>query len=229
MPTSYWWRLRLECRWLSVVGGFELGGWDVAEDAVQPAVVVPVDPFHRRVLDVVDRLRGVRPEWTVPADDLGLEQADSRLSQRIIVGVTDAADRRCDTLEGQGLGERDRRILRSGVAMMNESFADLAALVIAAPERHLQCGGHHSRVLYLSGVPADDRPGKAVDHECDVDETRPRAAVGEVGDPFPVRGRRGEGPVEQVGCASAALVGGDRGAVFASSDQPAPALVASGG
>src|SRR3954453_8075704 len=111
MPTSYWWRLRLECRWLSVVGGFELGGWDVAEDAVQPAVVVPVDPFHRRVLDVIDRLRRVRPERATLADHLGLEQADSRLGQRIIIGVTDAADRRCDTLEGESLGERNRRIL----------------------------------------------------------------------------------------------------------------------
>ena len=76
---------------MSVVGGFELGGWDVAEDAVQPAVVVPVDPFHRRVLDVIDRLRRVRPERTALADHLGLEQADSRLGQRIIIGVTDAA------------------------------------------------------------------------------------------------------------------------------------------
>src|SRR3954453_12492765 len=178
MPTSYWWRLRLECRWLSVVGGFELGGWDVAEDAVQPAVVVPVDPFHRRVLDVIDRLRRVRSERAALADHLGLEQADSRLGQRIIIGVTDAADRRCDTLEGESLSECNRRILRSGVAMMNESFADLAAFVIAAPERHLQCGGHHGRVLHLSGVPADDRPGEAVDHECDVDEARTGPAVG---------------------------------------------------
>src|SRR3954454_17123730 len=78
-----------------------------------------------------------------------------------------------------------------------------------------------------SGVPADDRPGEAVDHECDVDETRPGPAVGEVGDPLPVRGRRGEVPVEQVGCASAALVGRDRGAVFPSSAEPAHAVVAS--
>src|SRR3954464_13665516 len=75
MPTSYWWRLRLECRWLSVVGGFELGGVDVAEVCVQPAVVVPVDPFHRRVLDVIDRLRRVRSERTALADHLGLAVA----------------------------------------------------------------------------------------------------------------------------------------------------------
>jgi hypothetical protein len=112
LPASCWWRLRLECRWLSVVGGFELGGWDVAEDAVQPAVVVPVDPFHRRVLDVIDRLRRVRPERTALADHLGLEQADSRLGQRIIIGVTDATDRRRNPLQDKGSANAVARLAR---------------------------------------------------------------------------------------------------------------------
>src|SRR6202011_2362259 len=37
----------------SVVGGFAFVGWDVVELAVQAAVVEPVDPLHRGVLDVV--------------------------------------------------------------------------------------------------------------------------------------------------------------------------------
>ena len=96
----------MECRWLSVVGGFELVGRDVAQDAVQSPVVVPVDPFHGGVLDVVDRLRRMHPERAVLADHLGLEQADSRLGQRVIVGVADAADRRRDAFQGEGFGER---------------------------------------------------------------------------------------------------------------------------
>jgi hypothetical protein len=74
-------------------------------------------------------------------------------------------------------------------------------------------------------VPADDRPGGAVDHERDVDEPRPGPAVGEVGDPFPVRSRRGEVPVKQVRRTSAALVGRDRGAMLPTSHQPGQALI----
>jgi hypothetical protein len=34
--------------------GLEFLGWDVPEEAVQPPIVVPVDPFHSRVLDIVE-------------------------------------------------------------------------------------------------------------------------------------------------------------------------------
>jgi len=43
-----------------VVGGLELGRWDVADRLQQPAVVEPVDPLQGGVLDVVDALPGTR-------------------------------------------------------------------------------------------------------------------------------------------------------------------------
>ncbi len=65
--------------WLvSVVGGFELGGWEVAAVLVEAAVVEPVDPFGGGDLDVVDglpRLSGL--------DQLGLVEAVDGLGQRV--------------------------------------------------------------------------------------------------------------------------------------------------
>jgi len=51
----------------SVVVVLELGGWDVAELAVEAAVVEPVDPGEGLQLDVL----GV-PPGASPADELGL-------------------------------------------------------------------------------------------------------------------------------------------------------------
>jgi hypothetical protein len=48
------------------------------------------------------------------------------------------------------------------------------------------------------GVPGHDPLGVHVDDERDVHEPGPRAAVGEVGDPYPVRGGSGEVALEQV-------------------------------
>ncbi len=39
---------------MSVVGGFEFGGWDVAAVLVMPPEVEPVDPFGGSDLDLVD-------------------------------------------------------------------------------------------------------------------------------------------------------------------------------
>lgn len=54
-------------------------------------VIEPVDPFEGRELDVGHRLPGA-----VAVDLLGLEQADRRLGQGVVVAVADAADRRVD-------------------------------------------------------------------------------------------------------------------------------------
>jgi hypothetical protein len=62
---------------LSVVGRFVFLGWDVVEAAVQSAVVEPVDPFHRCVLDVVDDAQRARQERAATTDGFGLEQAES--------------------------------------------------------------------------------------------------------------------------------------------------------
>jgi hypothetical protein len=50
---------------LSVVGGLELGRWEVPDRLQQPAMVKPVDPLQGGVLDLVEALPGAAPadEW----------------------------------------------------------------------------------------------------------------------------------------------------------------------
>jgi hypothetical protein len=62
----------------SVVIVFELGGWDVAEFAVEAAVVEPLDPGEGLELDVF----GVAPGAS-PTDQLGLGEPVHRLGQRV--------------------------------------------------------------------------------------------------------------------------------------------------
>jgi hypothetical protein len=72
---------------VTVVGGFVLGGWDVAEGSVEAGGVEPVDPDEGLELDLVELLPG-----SAAFDDLGLEQPDDGLGQRVVVRVTDRAD-----------------------------------------------------------------------------------------------------------------------------------------
>jgi len=60
---------------LPVVGGFELRGRDVSDGLEESPVVEPVHPLERRVLDVLEPF-----PRTSTADELGLVQADDRLS-----------------------------------------------------------------------------------------------------------------------------------------------------
>jgi hypothetical protein len=60
------------------VEGFELRGWDVAELAVEAALVEPVDVLGDGDLDVVDAGPG-----TLVADQLGLEEAVERFGQGV--------------------------------------------------------------------------------------------------------------------------------------------------
>jgi hypothetical protein len=61
---------------LSVIGGLVFLRRNVVELAVQPPVVEPVDPLHRRVLHVVDCAQRPGQEWAAAASGLGLEQPD---------------------------------------------------------------------------------------------------------------------------------------------------------
>ena len=72
---------------LTVVDLLVLDRRQVVARGVQPAVVVPVDPLEGAELDVVEALPG-----PLAGDQLGLEQADDRLGQCVVQGVTDAPD-----------------------------------------------------------------------------------------------------------------------------------------
>jgi len=64
--------------------GFELGGWDVAEVAVETAGVVPVHPALRGQLDVLDGLPGAGSGRSV--DQFGLVVSVDRVLQHAITG-----------------------------------------------------------------------------------------------------------------------------------------------
>ena len=63
-------------------------------------------------------------------DNFGLEEAIDRLCQRVVVAVTDAADRRFDAGVFQSFSVFDRQILAAAVAVVNQPHAlDRAALM----------------------------------------------------------------------------------------------------
>ena len=65
----------------------ELGGWDIAELAVEPLVVEPFHPRERGQFDVLD----VAP-WSLTADQFGLVEPVHRLGEAVVIGISDAAD-----------------------------------------------------------------------------------------------------------------------------------------
>lgn len=65
---------------------------DVPNGAVQPGVVIPVDPFEGFPLDLADGFPGAEE-----LDGLGLEEAHDAFGEGIVIGIPDAADRSVDT------------------------------------------------------------------------------------------------------------------------------------
>jgi hypothetical protein len=86
--------------------GFELGRWEVADRLEEPAMVEPVDPLQGGVLDLVDAL-----PRAVPADQLGLVQADDRFGQGVIERVAAGTDRSDGAGLGEPFGVADRQVL----------------------------------------------------------------------------------------------------------------------
>ena len=85
---------------LTVVGLLVLDRGQVVAGGVQPAVVVPVDPFQGRQFDVVDASPG-----PAAADQLGLEQPDLALGQGVVQCVADSADAACGAGGREALAE----------------------------------------------------------------------------------------------------------------------------
>ena len=85
-----------------VVGGLELGWWEMADGLQEPAVVEPVDPLQGGVLDLIKTLPGA-----APADQFGLVQPDDRLGQGVVVAVAAGAHRGDRPGLGQAFGVAD--------------------------------------------------------------------------------------------------------------------------
>ena len=80
-----------------------------------------VEPVHPLKVGDLDGLKAA--PWTEAADDLGLEQPDHRLGERVVVAVADAAHRRRDPGVAEALGVANGQVLRAAVAVMDQSAA----------------------------------------------------------------------------------------------------------
>lgn len=107
MPEAIWFELRGYELIVQhgVVACFGVGSRDVADGLEQPLVVELVDPFEHSIFDGFEAA-----PWPVSVDHFGLVEAVDRLGQRVVVAVTDAAERGFDPGFGESLGIFDRCI-----------------------------------------------------------------------------------------------------------------------
>jgi hypothetical protein len=101
-----------------VVALLGFGRRDVSDGLQEPPVVEPVHPFQSRELDGLEAT-----PWSAPMDYFGLVEAVDGFGEGIVIGISDAADRRLDTGFSQTLGAFDRDLLAAPVAMMHEPAA----------------------------------------------------------------------------------------------------------
>ena len=89
-------------RWMLQQGVVAFLGFcrrDVADGLQEPPVVEPVDPFQCRELDGLE----VSP-WPAPMDHLRLVEAVDGFGESVVIGISDAADRRLHASFSQALG-----------------------------------------------------------------------------------------------------------------------------
>ena len=145
---------------LGPVEHFVFGRRDVADRFKQPPVVEPVDPLQGGKLDWVDA-----PPWPAAPDDLGLEEPDDALRERVVVRVADRPDRGLDPRLGEPFGVANRQVLRSTIAVVDEFVAARARV------KSLFQGVEGQVAPQRAGdAPTDDGPREDVDDERDVDE-----------------------------------------------------------
>ena len=101
-----------------IVGGFYLGGRDIADGLEQPPIVEPVDPIERGVLDGLHA-----PPRSAPVDDLDFVEAVGGFGESVVVAVADTADARLKPGLGEALRVFDRHILHAAIAVMDEAGA----------------------------------------------------------------------------------------------------------
>lgn len=106
-----------------VVVVLELDRGDVSDLAVQADLVEPPDPTHGGEFEVVDATPG--PFVT---DAFGLVEPDHGLGHRVVIAVTDAADRRDRTHIGKSVAVANRGVLAPGIAVMDQPVDKLVGL-----------------------------------------------------------------------------------------------------
>jgi hypothetical protein len=79
-------------------------------------VVVPVDPLHRDVLNVVEGTQGAGQKWAAPADGFGFEQPDRRLGRALAYA---SPIHPIDAATSSSTRVRQTRLRRDGLAAIN--------------------------------------------------------------------------------------------------------------
>jgi len=97
---------------------------------------------------------------------------------------------------GQAVGVGDRGVLAACVAVTDKA---LHAHAPPGPGRHVQRIDHEAGHHGANRFPAHDAPGEHVDDKGDVDDPRPRRAVGEIRNPQGIWSLGAEVPLHQVG------------------------------
>jgi hypothetical protein len=78
-------------------------------------LILPINPRCRGHVDFTK----IMP-WTLELNQLGLEQADRRLGQRVVQSIADGADLGVNTSVDEMLGELGRRVLTTRIRMMHQ-------------------------------------------------------------------------------------------------------------
>ena len=79
---------------------------DVADGLEEPSVVEPVDPFEGGELDGLEAA-----PWSPPMDYLSLVETVDGFGESVVIGISDAADRRFNTSFSQALSVLDGYVL----------------------------------------------------------------------------------------------------------------------
>ena len=154
------------------MAAFEVDRRDLAERGVPPARVVEaldeVEDGHLRL--------GLRLE-AFAVEKLALERREEALAERVVVRVADRAHRGSDTGLPAAQPERDRRVLRALVRVMDHSLGP------ALPDGHVQRVEDELRAQVRRHGPADHSAAPRIEHDGQVEEPCGSRDIRDVGDP----------------------------------------------
>lgn len=116
-------------------------------------------------------------------NDLDLVETVDRFGEGIVITVADTSERRLYASFCQPLGVPDGHVLNAPVRMVHEPAAMNRTPIMKCLFKGIV---DKARMCPPARPPANDAPGKDVDHKGHVDETQPGRGIGEVRNPQPV-------------------------------------------
>src|ERR1700722_5145059 len=150
-----------------------------------------------RVVPAFDELEhrdfGVSAGREAPTDEqLALKRSVEALAHRVVVAIPNRTHRRPDACFPTTLPEGDRRVLRSLVGVVNDAGR------IAPVNRHIQRIEYELGAQVIRHGPANDAAAARIQHDGDVQESRPGRNIRDICDPELIRAISDELPVNEV-------------------------------